>query len=339
MPPSLVKRHYLEVHEALRNFSVRVRRHSYKGYSGPWIENVWISHFKPLADGADDLSRHFGPFVPLFVPWLDMLLMTEPGKRWYTYSAKFQATLARVIRRDIIYITVSQYDGGLNKIPLQDIRTVLVLSAGGYGHVPVPLLGKSQIPIDSPPMAARNYSLSFVGNFHANPRNTTRSMREILSERVQYAATATSKEIFTGWAGDKWREVVVASRMSLCPRGYGRTSFHLAEVVQLGHIPVHVFEDQPWIPYRRAFERIGFSIRLNETPTALEKLFGASNAELETREAAARQLRTLWTLDGTMAEIARFMRGDSDRLLACQRLPTVGLVSKPRWGHSLGHAY
>jgi hypothetical protein len=36
---------------------------------------------------------------------------------------------------------------------------------------------------------------------------------------------------------------------NLAPIGMGRASFRLAEIVQIGRIPVYLYEDFPWSPY------------------------------------------------------------------------------------------
>ena len=36
---------------------------------------------------------------------------------------------------------------------------------------------------------------------------------------------------------------------NLAPIGMGRASFRLAEIIQLGRIPVYLYEDFPWSPY------------------------------------------------------------------------------------------
>ena len=37
--------------------------------------------------------------------------------------------------------------------------------------------------------------------------------------------------------------------LNLAPMGMGRASFRLAEIIQLGRIPVYLYEDFPWCPY------------------------------------------------------------------------------------------
>ena len=46
-------------------------------------------------------------------------------------------------------------------------------------------------------------------------------------------------------------------RFSLCPRGFGRTSFRLAETVGAGRVPVFVYSDQLWVPYRDLYSTFG----------------------------------------------------------------------------------
>ena len=49
------------------------------------------------------------------------------------------------------------------------------------------------------------------------------------------------RQVRTGFgSADEWHRVAGDSKVSLCPRGYGRTAFHLFEILQLGLIPVHV---------------------------------------------------------------------------------------------------
>jgi hypothetical protein len=45
---------------------------------------------------------------------------------------------------------------------------------------------------------------------------------------------------------------------NLAPIGMGRASFRLAEIIQLGRIPIYLYEDYPWSPY----EGSGIYIRI-----------------------------------------------------------------------------
>ena len=86
-----------------------------------------------------NLKEHFGGYVPIFVPWTDLWC-----SHWYRYPRDFIETLRKVLRKDVPYVTVNQNDDGVfgrcTESLSEEIPNLLVLSAGGVGHVPVPLL-------------------------------------------------------------------------------------------------------------------------------------------------------------------------------------------------------
>ena len=47
----------------------------------------------------------------------------------------------------------------------------------------------------------------------------------------------------------EWYNRVEDSAFVLTPRGFGRQSFRMAEVIQLGRIPIYLYDDHPWLPY------------------------------------------------------------------------------------------
>ena len=47
-----------------------------------------------------------------------------------------------------------------------------------------------------------------------------------------------------------WLQFIHKSKFNLAPRGYGRTSYRLAEIIQVGRIPVYMYDDYPWLPYQ-----------------------------------------------------------------------------------------
>jgi hypothetical protein len=55
------------------------------------------------------------------------------------------------------------------------------------------------------------------------------------------------------------------SRFSLCPRGYGKTSFRICEALQHGSVPIYLYDD-PLIPFSdmKNFEDYGVLVHENE---------------------------------------------------------------------------
>ena len=143
---------------------------------------------------------------------------------------------------------------------------ILELSAGGVGHVPIPLLLKPQEPLRNVSVASRRpYLVNYVGSMDHAPHDFRVGVRN----HVQNLTNASF-----GWGKmEEWQSKMSLSRASLALRGYGRTSFHLAEIIQLGLIPIHVYDDIPWIPYRALFESdIGFIATLGSLPGVLETI-------------------------------------------------------------------
>ena len=129
------------------------------------------------------------------------------------------------------------------------------LSGGGLaGHIPIPLIGSGFKSIES---RERDIFCSFVGS-NTHPL------------RAAAAQALAGKEGFyvkvKGWEKNisqedeiHFKEIMERSIFSLCPRGYGPTSFRLYEAIQAGSIPVYVF-DNCWLPYEQSLEWNSFAV-------------------------------------------------------------------------------
>lgn len=106
----------------------------------------------------------FVGLIPLFIQWTDMYVfdMGEYGSR--NMSSPYQLLpyqLLKILRPDVIYFTVIQDDEGL-QLPLAFGRTnILVMSAGGFGHIPIPLI-KGEIAAS--PLEEFKHDVGFFGS-------------------------------------------------------------------------------------------------------------------------------------------------------------------------------
>jgi hypothetical protein len=192
--------------QLLKNKTEIFRRtpvHNYAEYGGPWLENFFIHHF---------LNRHlshFRGFIPLFLQWIDTEILHRMDE--------MHNALNEILRPDVLYLAISQGDAGLGKIGLAH-PNILVLSAGGFGHVPLPLI-KGEIPYENPP---EKYDRDF-GFF-----GTNRPERRDLNNRMRQAAQSHHMSIAIA-SGPNWKHDMKMTKYNLAPRGYGRTSFRFAE--------------------------------------------------------------------------------------------------------------
>lgn len=87
------------------------------------------------------------------------------------------------LRPNVAYITVAQNDEGLlarASLKMKDIPNVLVLSGGGYGHVPVPLLKANENLVEAT-AADRTYLVSFMGTLGHAPHNLREDMAKTIN--------------------------------------------------------------------------------------------------------------------------------------------------------------
>lgn len=130
---------------------------------GPWIENIYIDKFLDL-----NLSN-FGGLIPIFAQWIDIEIISHRD-----YFQK-QDEILSLIRPNVLYVTVSQGDKGIGSLSLR-APNILVLSSGGYGNVPLPLI-RGEMSYYPPP-SNFSYDISFYGSI----RNSREVILNIISE-------------------------------------------------------------------------------------------------------------------------------------------------------------
>lgn len=320
--PSDAEDHFTELHRSLEPFSHFEPHCTYdKDFCGPWVENVWMDHFRGLWQAEKEhagkkarLSSVFGPYIPILFPFVDSWVNSDS-----VYPEGFVAAFRAALRSDVAYVTVSQNDQGLagfNEIDMTTIPNILVLSAGGYGHVPIPLVKQSEPVRNQTLLKDRSKVVSFLGSLENAPNELREKVVKQVTEEFE------EHERFTG-IHDEWRDIMADSRVSLCPRGFGRTSYHLYEAIHMGLVPVYVYSDIPWLPYGELFDSFGFKTSIDALPSLLQKLRNVTDEELMARTVKMLALKeSHYTLAGTMGQIHKFLTHQGSDL-ECTKLPST----------------
>ncbi len=152
------------------------------------------------------------------------------------------------------YFTVSQHDDAPHQ---QFYPNVIHFSAGGNipNTIPIPLVCGS---IQNIKEITKDIFCSFVGSITQNIPNTWGSVSHNI--RMKMLEVLVNKEEYVlkpkHWSNDikverqnLFIETTSRSKFTLCPRGYGATSFRLYEAMQLGSIPVYIYHNKPFIPF------------------------------------------------------------------------------------------
>jgi hypothetical protein len=97
---------------------------------------------------------------------------------------------------------------------------------------------------------------------------------------------------------------------NLVPRGYGRASFRMSEVVQIGRVPVYIYDDCAWLPYGRSdldMHALGYVGRVGHLAQLVRALERATPAEVQGKLARVRGAREYYTYAGVMHQIRLFL--------------------------------
>ena len=310
-PPADAQEHYAEVMAATQKLR-KLPPHHWSGYEGPWIENHYIEKFvdKPLS--------YFSGLIPLFIQFVDIHVndFLHRHKNHPTYDDIYHV-LDKVLRHDVLYLAVSQDDEGIRHLQ-QKFPNIFTISAGGYGHVPIPLV-KGEIPA-VPVKKPFQWDIGFYGS--TGPSKHREIILDILKNNAsRYNLTSR----FGG--GPDWVEAMAKTKFNLSPRGFGRSSYRGAEIVQIGRIPVYLYNDWPWIPYdgsMKGYRAMGFVAHTNELTDLMKRLASVSDADVDRLLTNVRNAREDYTYTGVLKQIDLFLNdplGPGGGNLRCSHVP------------------
>ena len=141
------------------------------------------------------------------------------------------------------YFTIIQWDDGI--VNPFEYKNIYVFGQGGGGGKKG-YIGDYSIPLICQPnpdikIQNRDIFASFIGVIHGRNNWIREKLYSNLNNKDGYLfENSISYEAFSN--------VMSKSIFSLCPRGYGATSFRICEALQHGSIPVYI-SDKPWIPF------------------------------------------------------------------------------------------
>lgn len=195
--------------------------------------------------------------------------------------------------KSIPYYTIVQFDDGiLNKVDHLDLK--IFSMGGGRVDYPIPLLC---VPHKFHGSVPRETFASFIGN------ETHAIRKEVfaLEGKPGYYISRKPHKMaeYTEW--------MHRSLFSLAPRGYGTSSFRIAEAVHAGSIPVYI-TDIRCLPYGMPFD---YGITLSAGEDIHGALFRADIPRLQER---LREVRDLFTYTGCKNMILKELRNDTKNI-------------------------
>jgi len=203
-------------------------------------------------------------YLPIF--WTSYYVNNDYGQ-----SEKAKKWLQQYIDsldKTIQYFTIVQYDDGiLNDLSGLDI---LVYSMGckAPGYYPMPLISQ---PVNNNKQTESEKSIdySFIGS-------NTHEIREQLIDEL-----GNSDVMFAKIPIENYYNYLRKTKYALCPRGYGITSFRMAEAMAFGCVPVYI-SDEFWEPFNIPFD-YGIKVRPHQIKQIPEIIKNADYPKLKAR--------------------------------------------------------
>jgi hypothetical protein len=152
------------------------------------------------------------------------------------------------------YFTIVQYDDG----PLLQLPENTIVYGACSGNIPLPLIYQDiNYTLDKIPK--KNYKdkhilCSFVGSITGKGNSPTvrESMIMTLKNNKNFIIDQTSNwtSVINEQKQNNFITTTINSKFALAPRGYGRSSFRFFEILKLGTIPIYIWDDIEWLPYK-----------------------------------------------------------------------------------------
>ena len=192
------------------------------------------------------------------------------------------------------YFAVVQHDDGIN-VSLQN--NVTVFGMGGVGHIPLPLTYENTEVFEKYKHNQKTIFCSFVGSITHNCR---KNMVDQLSNKsdILIMITAWTNQINLE-KQEKFLNVTSSSRFSLCPRGYGKTSFRLYEALKLNSIPIYIYDDC-FLPYTELIDwsKMAILIHANDISNLYQILKSISDEQIHEMLEYSKKYEYLFTYEG-----------------------------------------
>ena len=207
------------------------------------------------------------------------------------------------------YFTIVQYDDG----PLLSLPKNTIVYGACSGNIPIPLIYEDKnntlVNIPKKTFMEKNTLCSFVGNItsnHVQP-NVRETMKNTLSNNSNFLFYNSG-----GWTPSvnvdlqkKFINITIDSKFALAPRGYGRGSFRFYECFQLGTIPVYLWNDDEWLPFKNIidYNKLCISMHISQIHELENKLLSINEEEYNNMFNYYNEIKHLFELEGMTNQI------------------------------------
>jgi hypothetical protein len=207
------------------------------------------------------------------------------------------------------YYTLVQYDDG----PLLNIpKNTDIYGACSGTHI-LPLIyqdtNNTLLSMSKKSFNEKSILCSFVGNITSN--NVLPNVRKVMFDTFKF--NGKFKMINSGgWTPavkkvmqDTFINTTIDSKFALSPRGYGRSSFRFFECYQLHTIPIYLWNDIEWLPFKDEidYSKICVSLHISKINELENILSNITEEEYNNMFIEYEKIKHLFELEGMCEKI------------------------------------
>ena len=250
---------------------------------GPRVEEYCAQYFKkndintsakylPIFWDNYMVNHGFGRDIGSLQQWYDEHIKTDLGTRYWTVCEYADGIV--IDASPNLHVFYCACDGG----------TTLSLLCDPH-------------PINRVPESS--YIASFMGSLDTHPIRK-RLYRLLTGRSGYYVGRSESTQMF--------RHYMETSKFALCPRGYGPTSYRLYEAIQMGCVPIYIY-DVPILPYQDIIKWNSFCIMIHvndvdKIPSILE---GISDKQYQRMKDHLDAMKEMFTMESTCIYIKKYL--------------------------------
>lgn len=207
------------------------------------------------------------------------------------------------------YFTIVQYDDG----PLLQLPPNTIVYGACSGDIPIPLIyqdiNNTLKSFSKKSFQEKSLLCSFIGNITSNQVHP--NVRQIMFDT--FSNNSNFKMINSGgWTPDVNQDLqqifihtTIDSKFALAPRGYGRGSFRFFECFQLGTIPIYIWNDIEWLPFKDIidYKKLCITIHISEIYNLETILQSVTEEEYNNKMEYYHTIKYLFQLEGMTNQI------------------------------------
>jgi len=266
-------------------------------HKGDYLEEYFYKFYKKNKDKFDEIDR---TLIPIF--WTNVYITGKNSNLIQTYLDQLPA--------DKKYFTVSQHDDAVGQI--LPPNTVSFEAGGNKNGVPIPLICS---PLDKKYLdpIKKDIFCSYVGSISNNAQCRVRLYETYMNDKDFYFSQP--RYWTPSVPNDKFEEFVSITKrslFSLCPKGYGKQSFRLYEVLQLGSVPVFVYTDR-WFPFEKFIDWNKFCVLIHESEihSLKNKLLSYNKNQIKEMQAEGKKIyNEYFTMEGMSKNILKYLQNE-----------------------------